>query len=309
MMRAFEKIEGLIDAPFTPFKENGDVNLEPIPAYAKMLAKNGLKGVFINGSSGEGYMLTSEERMQIAEAWIKAAPEGFKVIVHVGSCCVRESRRLAEHAQKIGAWGIGAMAPPFPKVGRIEELVKYCEEIACGAPDLPFYFYHIPAFNGAFLPMVELLKAVDGRIPNFAGIKYTFESIYEYNQCRLYGDGKFDMLHGQDETILPSLAMGGARGGIGGTTNYNGRCLVGIIEAWKNGDLEKARKLQNYAQAVINVIVHFRGNIVGGKRIMKLMGLDLGPNRTPFQNVTPEEEKRLKAELDAIDFWNHCNHF
>ena len=306
-MKQFEKIVGLIDAPFTPFKQNGDVNLEPIPAYAKMLAKNGLKGVFINGSSGEGYMLTSEERMQIAEAWMKAAPEGFKVIVHVGSCCVRESRRLAEHAQKIGAWGIGAMAPPFPKVGRIEELVKYIEEIACGAPDLPFYYYHIPAFNGAFLPMVELLKAVDGRVPNFAGIKYTFESIYEYNQCRLYADGKFDMLHGQDETILPSLAMGGARGGIGGTTNYNGRCLVGIIDAWKQGDIEKARELQNYAQAVINVIVHFRGNIVGGKRIMKLMGLDLGPNRTPFQNVTDEEEKRLKAELDEIDFWNHCN--
>ena len=306
-MKPFEKIEGLIDAPFTPFKENGDVNLEPIPAYARMLAENGLKGVFINGSSGEGYMLTSEERMQIAEAWMKAAPAGFKVIVHVGSCCVRESRRLAEHAQTIGAWGIGAMAPPFPKIGRIEELVKYCEEIACGAPELPFYFYHIPAFNGAFLPMTELLKAVDGRIPNFAGIKYTFESIYEYNQCRLYADGKFDMLHGQDETILPSLAMGGARGGIGGTTNYNGRCLVGIIDAWKQGDIEKARALQNYAQEVINVICHFRGNIVGGKRIMKLMGLDLGPNRTPFRNITEEEEKQLKAELDAIDFWNHCN--
>ena len=306
-MKTFEKIEGLIDAPFTPFKANGDVNLEPIPQYAQMLAKNGLKGVFINGSSGEGYMLTSEERMALAETWMKAAPEGFKVIVHVGSCCVRESRRLAEHAQKMGAWGIGAMAPPFPKIGRIEELVKYIEEIASGAPDLPFYYYHIPAFNGAFLPMVELLKAVDGRVPNFAGIKYTFESIYEYNQCRLYADGKFDMLHGQDETILPSLAMGGARGGIGGTTNYNGRCLVGIIDAWKQGDLEKARKLQNYAQEVINVICHFRGNIVGGKRIMKLMGLDLGPNRTPFQNITDEEEKRLKAELDAIDFWGHCN--
>ena len=308
-MKQFEKVVGLIDAPFTPFKQNGDVNLEPIPAYAQMLAKNGLQGVFINGSSGEGYMLTNEERMQIAEAWMAAAPKGFKVIVHVGSCCVRESRRLAEHAQKIGAWGIGAMAPPFPKVGRIEELVKYIEEIACGAPDLPFYYYHIPAFNGAFLPMVELLKAVDGRVPNFAGIKYTFESIYEYNQCRLYAGGKFDMLHGQDETILPSLAMGGAQGGIGGTTNYNGRCLVGIIEAWKQGNIEKARELQNYAQAVINVIVHFRGNIVGGKRIMKLMGLDLGPNRTPFQNVTEEEEKRLKAELDEIDFWNHCNKF
>ena len=304
-----EKIIGLIDAPFTPFYENGEVNLEPIPAYAAMLQKNGLQGVFINGSSGEGYMLTDEESMKLAEALVAAAPEGFKVIVHVGSCCVKASRKLAEHAQKIGAWGIGAMAPPFPKIGRIEELVKYIEEIACGAPELPFYYYHIPAFNGAFLPMVKLLEAVDGRVPNFAGIKYTFESIYEYNQCRLYKDGKFDMLHGQDETILPSLAMGGAQGGIGGTTNYNGKELVGIIEAWKAGDLELARERQNFSQEVINVICHYRGNIVGGKRIMKLIGLDLGKNRTPFQNMTDEEEAAMKAELEAINFFERCNKF
>ena len=262
-----EKIIGLIDAPFTPFYANGDVNLEPIPAYAAMLQKNGMQGVFINGSSGEGYMLTEDERMRLAEAWVEAAkalPCEFKVIVHVGSCCVRNSRMLAEHAQKIGAWGIGAMAPPFPKIGRI---------------------------------------------PNFAGIKYTYESIYEYNQCRLYAGGKFDMLHGQDETILPSLAMGGAQGGIGGTTNYNGVNLVGIIDAWKQGDLEKARELQNFSQEVINVICHFRGNIVGGKRIMKLIGLDLGPNRTPFQNLTQEEEDAMRAELEAIGFFERCNKF
>lgn len=304
-----EKIVGLIDAPFTPFYENGEVNYEPIEAYANMLQKNGLQGVFINGSSGEGYMLTDEERMKLAEKWVAVAPKGFKVIVHVGSCCVKSSRVLAEHAQKIGAWGIGAMAPPFPKIGRIEELVKYIEEIASGAPDLPFYYYHIPAFNGAFLPMVKLLEAVDGRIPNFAGIKYTFESIYEYNQCRLYKNGKFDMLHGQDETILPSLAMGGAKGGIGGTTNYNGKELVGIINAWNEGDIETARERQNFSQEVINVICHYRGNIVGGKRIMKLIGLDLGKNRTPFQNMTDEEEAAMKAELESINFFERCNKF
>ncbi len=304
-----EKIKGLIDAPFTPFGPNGDVNLEPIPTYAAMLAKNGLRGVFINGSSDEGYVLTEEERMRLAEAWMEAAPADFKVIVHVGSTCVRQSFRLAQHAQRIGAWGIGAMAPPFPKVGRVEELVKYCEEIAAGAPELPFYFYHIPAFNGAYLPMVEFLAAVDGRIPNFAGIKYTYESLYEYNQCRLYKDGKFDMLHGQDETILPCLAMGGAQGGIGGTTNYNGRELVGIQEAWQAGDLELARERQNFSQEVINVICRYRGNIVGGKRIMKLIGLDLGPNRTPFRNITPEEEAAMKRELEAIGFFERCNRF
>lgn len=304
-----EKIIGLINAPFTPFHANGDVSLEPIRAYAAMLAKNGLKGVFINGSSGEGYMLTVEERMQLAERWMEVAPEGFKVIVHVGSCCLRDSVRLAAHAQQIGAWGIGSMAPPFPHIGRIEELVEYCETIAAAAPELPFYYYHIPAFNGTYLPMLDLLKAVDGRIPNFAGIKYTFESLYEYNQCRLYKNNKYDMLHGQDETILPSLAQGGAKGGIGGTTNYNGRCLVSIIDYWNKGDLESARKAQNYAQEVINVICHFRGNIVGGKRIMKLLGFDLGPNRVPFRNMTEEEEQQMKRELEAIDFFSHCNIF
>ena len=302
-----EKIKGLIDAPFTPFYEDGSLNLAPIPEYAALLARNGLKGVFINGSSGEGYMLTEEERMQLAEAWMAAVPKDFKVIVHVGSTSVMSSRRLAEHVQKIGAGSIGAMATPFPKIGNIEQLCRYCEEIASAAPELPFYYYHIPAFNGAFLSMYDFLKAVDGRIPNFAGIKYTFESLYEYNRCRRYQNGKFDMLHGQDETILPCLAMGGAQGGIGGTTNYNGRCLTGILEAWEKGDLEKARQLQDFAQDVIDVICNFRGNIVGGKRIMKLIGLDLGPNRVPFMSVTDEEEQELRRQLEAIDFFAHCN--
>ena len=302
-----EKIKGLIDAPFTPFYENGEVNYEPIESYARLLKNNGLQGVFINGSSGEGYLLTETERMKLAEKWRAVAAQGFKVCGHVGSTCVRTSRRLAAHAKEIGDGGNGAMATPFQKIGRIEELVNYCEEIACGAPELPFYYYHIPAFNNAYLPMLDFLKAVDGRIPNFAGIKYTYESLYEYNQCRLYKEGKFDMLHGQDETILPCLAMGGAQGGIGGTTNYNGRALVGILEAWAAGDIEKARELQNFSQAVINVICNYRGNIVGGKRIMKLIGLDLGKNRTPFRNMTEKEENVMKAELEAIDFFSRCN--
>lgn len=105
-----ERIKGLIDAPFTPFYENGEVNLEPIEAYAKMLVKNGLQGVFINGSSGEGYMLTEEERMRLAERWVSVAPEGFKVIVHVGSCCVKASRMLQSMQQnrRMGDWCYGS---------------------------------------------------------------------------------------------------------------------------------------------------------------------------------------------------------
>lgn len=309
-MARFEKIKGLIVAPFTPFTKNGaEVNLNIIPEYAHMLHDNGLVGVFINGSSGEGYMLQDEERRQLAEAWVEASKQwsDFKVIVHVGATSLKSARALAEHAAEIGAFGIGSMASPFPKVNRVEELVKYCEEIAKGAPDLPFYYYHIPVFNGAYLSMLDFIKAMDGRVDNFAGIKYTYESLYEYNQCMLYKDGKYDMLHGQDETILSALVMGGAKGGISGTGNYIGNILVGVIDCWERGDVEGAVRFQNYAQEVINVIAKYRGNIVAGKRIMKMLGLDLGPNRVPFQNIEPNEESEIKRLLEEIDFFTQCN--
>lgn len=302
-----EKIKGFLNAPFTPFHADGEVNFEPIQAYANLLARNGIVGVFVNGTSGEGYMLTEDERMKLAEKWVQASPKEFKVIIHVGSTCVKTSKRLAAHAQEIGAWGIGSMASPMPKAERVEELVKYCEEIACGAPELPFYFYHIPGISGVYLPMLPFLQAVDGRIPNFAGIKYTYESIYEFNQCKLYSNGKFDMLHGQDETILASMALSGTKGGIGGTTNYNGRVLTNLLRAWENGDLETARELQNFSQAVINIIIRYRGNVVAGKQIMRLMNLDLGPNRVPLQTMTVKEIAHMKSELEEIDFFSRCN--
>ena len=206
-----------------------------------------MKGVFINGSSGEGYMLTDEERMKLAERWMEVAPDGFKVIVRgellrkvkpdAGGTCP-ENRSL-------GNWCNGTSFPENRTNRRIGK--STAKKSLPEHQKLPFYYYHIPAFNGAFLSMLAFPKAVENRIPNFTGIKYTFESLYEYNQCRLYKDGKFDMLHGQDETILPCLAMGGAQGGIGGTTNYNGINLVGIIDAWKAGELEQARELQNFS--------------------------------------------------------------
>jgi N-acetylneuraminate lyase len=307
MTGVLEKINGMICAPFTAFDENGEINLEAVPRYLEMLVDSGVIGVFVNGSTGEGYLMTDEERMLAAEKWVASSPAGFKVIVHVGSNSVKSSFRLAQHAQRIGAWGTGVMAPTFPNITRTEELAKYCEEIACGAPDLPFYFYHIPALSGVNLPMLPLLKAVDGRISNFAGIKYTYENLFEYTQCRRYKNGKFDLLHGQDETLLASLALGGATGCIGGTFNYAAGLYVGIREAFKQNDLQRALNLQTQAMDLIDVIHKYRGNIVAGKQIMKLIGLDLGLNRTPFQNMTTEEIDQMQRDLESIDFFEYGN--
>ncbi len=302
-----KKIEGMIAASFTPFDNNMEVNLAPIGAYAELLRGNGIKGVFVNGSSGEGYMLSTAEREMLAERWMSERRDDFIVMVHVGSCSLKESVALAAHAQKIGADAVSTMAPPFPKINRLNELVDYCAAIAAAAPQLPFYYYHIPVFNGAHFSMVEFLKMAEDRIPNLAGIKYTFESLYDFNQCSIYKDGKFDLLHGQDETILNSLVMGHTKGGISGTASYIGSTLVGVMDAYAKGDTAGAVAYQEYAQAVINVIARYRGNIVAGKRIMGMMGLDLGGNRTPFQNLSDQELAQVRSELEAVDFFNHCN--
>ncbi len=84
---------------------------------------------------------------------------------------------------------------------------------------------------------------------------------------------------------------------------------MAIIDAWKRGDIEAAREHQNFSQEVINVICKYRGNIVGGKRIMKLIGLDLGKNRIPFRNMTDQEEAAMKADLESIGFFERCNKF
>ena len=114
------------------------------------------------------------------------------------------------------------------------------------------------------------------------------------------------MLHGQDETLLAGLALG-ATGSVGGTYNHAMGIYIAMKKAFQNGDIETARNYQTKSQELINVIVRYRGNVVAGKRIMKFLGLDCGPNRPPIQNITDEEEKTLKLELEDIGFFGFCN--
>ena len=301
-----DKIKGFISAPFTPMNDDGAVNLDIIQDYADYYVRNGVDGAFICGTSGEGFLLSMEERKKVAEKWVDSCPDDFKPIIHVGGPGIEDCKILVRHASEIGAFGIGTMAPVFFKPDRVDELVEYCEALASAAPELPFYFYHMPGYTGVNLSMVDFLEKAYGRIPNLAGIKYTHENLYEFTQCMLLKNGHYDMLHGQDETLLAGLALG-ATGGVGGTYNHCMGVYIGIRDAFLKGDLATAQTLQAKSQAFINVLVKFRGNVIGGKRIMKFLGLDLGQNRIPIQNISQEEEKLLKEALEEIGFFSFCN--
>src|SRR5690606_17793331 len=101
--------------------------------------------------------VVSEGRMQLAVEWRRAAGSELKVIVHVGHTSLLEAQRLAEHAQRIGADAVATMAPFFFKPAGVGDLVEFCAEVACAAPELPFYFYHIPSMTGVDVPMHDFL--------------------------------------------------------------------------------------------------------------------------------------------------------
>ena len=301
-----DKINGHIVAPFTPLNPDTTLNSDMIRPYAEFVIRNQLDGVFICGSSGEGALLTREERIRIAEEWMEVAGSRLKIIVHVGGTNLTDQQYLAAHSREIGAYAISAMAPMFLGPKRIEELGAFCKSVSLAAPELPFYYYHIPGLNSIDLPVLELLEYAFEKIPNFAGVKYTHDNMYEFDQCFRYRNYKYDLLHGLDETYLSGLSFG-CNSAVGGTFNHCFGLYSGMRKAFDSGDLIRARELQHQSHLFINILLKYRGNIVGGKRMMKFLGIDCGPNRLPIQTITNEEEQYMKKELEDIGFFEYCN--
>jgi N-acetylneuraminate lyase len=198
------------------------------------------------------------------------------------------------------------MPPVYFKPADTEMLVRWCGEIASAAPGIPFYYYHIPSMTGVTLPVLDLLKQSEGRIPGMAGAKFTHENIMDLQQCIAYNNGRFRIFFGRDEILLSGLAAG-VTSGIGSTYNFAAPLYYGIIEAFRRGDMETARELQGKAQSFIRIMTAYGGGVLAGTAMMKMIGLDCGPVRLPQKALTTEEERNLKNDLKQTGFFNLIN--
>jgi N-acetylneuraminate lyase len=302
-----EHIRGLVAAPYTAMNADCSINLEVIERQADFLVKNGVSGAFICGTTGECGSLTVQEKMDVATRWSEVSPDGLKVIMHVEGSCLENCKTLANHAQGVGAWGIGAIAPSFFKPGNVEELVSYCAEVAASAPALPFYFYHMPSITGVNFPMIRFLEQASKKIPNLAGIKYTYEDLMDYHLCLAFEDGRYDMLLGRDEILICGLSLG-ARGAVGSTYNFASPLYNQIINAFDEGDLADARKLQKKSVDLIQWLLQIPASFQAvGKSIMKVVGVDCGPVRAPLTNMTQMDYENLEVGLEKLGFFEYCS--
>jgi N-acetylneuraminate lyase len=303
-----EHLQGLIAAPFTPFHEDGSLNLEIIPEYYEMLIANGVTGAFICGSTGEGVSMTVKEKMAVAEAWGSCTKSNsdFKVMTLLGGTSIRDCIELAKHAKQIGLYAVSFTAPFYFKPANVEMLAKVCEEIAAEVPDMPFYYYHIPVLTGVDFAMYDLLQAIDGRVPNFAGIKYTHEDFMDFLSCIHFKNGKYDMLWGRDENMLSALVLG-TKGAVGSTFNYAAPLYYELIAAFNNGELGKAQQLQQQSINMIRLLGKY-GGIATGKAYMKLIGLNCGEFRLPVKNMTAEQFQQFNKDVEQLNFKSFSSH-
>jgi N-acetylneuraminate lyase len=209
------------------------------------------------------------------------------------------------YAQQIGLYGISFTAPFYFKPADAATLAAMCIEIAGVVPAMPFYYYHIPVLTGVNIAMYDLLQAIDGKSANFAGIKYTHEDFMDFLSCLRYKNGRYDMLWGRDENMLPALSLG-AKGAVGSTFNYAAPLYHRLMEAFDKNDLATARALQQQSIDMIRLLGKY-GGIATGKAYMKLVGLDCGMFRLPVTNMNEEAFTAFSREVEALGFSSYAS--
>ncbi len=294
-----EKITGLIAAPFTPMHPDGEVNAKVIEEYHGLLASNSVVGAFINGSTGEGVSTTTREKLMVAEAWAKATSGGkIKVMNHLGGTCYKDCIELAKESKKMGLHAVALTSPSYFKPANVNMLAEFFMKVAESVPDMPVYYYHIPVLTGGFFNMIDFVREVAPRVPNFAGIKYTHEDFMDFLSCLNYEDGRYDMLWGRDENFLSALILG-ARGAVGSTYNYAAPLYHKMIEAFERNDQVSARALQQKSIDMITLLGKY-GGIATGKAYMRYIGLDCGEFRLPVKNMRDSDYQTFVRDVKNL---------
>lgn len=294
-----QKIGGLVAAPFTPMHPDGEVNPDLIEKYHSMLSSNGVVGAFINGSTGEGVSTTLREKLVVSEAWAKANSGGeIKVINHLGGTCYKECMELAKESEKMGLYAVALTSPSYFKPANAKMLAEYFIRVASSVPEMPVYYYHIPVLTGGYFNMIDFVREVAPRVPNFAGIKFTHEDFMDFLSCLNYEGGKYDMLWGRDENFLSAMVLG-ARGAVGSTYNYAAPLYIKMIEAFDRNDTEEARSLQQKSIDMITLLGKY-GGIATGKAYMRFIGLECGEFRLPVRNMSRSDYDSFVKDVKSL---------
>ncbi|MBC3059629.1 MULTISPECIES: N-acetylneuraminate lyase [Staphylococcus] len=288
-----EQLKGLYAALLVPFDENGQVKEEGL----KQIAKNAIEveqldGLYVNGSSGENFLISKEQKKQIFKVVKEAVGNDVKLIAQVGSLDLNEAIELGKYATDLGYDALSAVTPfyyPFS----FEEIKQYYFDII-EATQNKMIIYAIPDLTGVNISINQFKELFNNE--KIVGVKYTAPNFFLLERIRKAFPDKL-ILSGFDEMLVQAV-ISGVDGAIGSTYNVNGRRARQIYELAREGKVEEAYKIQHDTNNIIETVLSM-GIYPTLKEILKTRGIDGGVPKRPFSPFNEANRKELNQLIET----------
>ena len=282
-MRNLDKYKGVIPAFYACYDKEGNISPKGVQALTRYFVEKGVKGIYVNGSSGECIYQSVEDKKIVLENVMKAAEGKLTVIAHVACNNTKDSQELARHAESLGVDAIAAIPPIYFHLPEYA-IAQYWNDISYAAPNTDFVIYNIPQLAGVALTMglfEEMRKN-----PRVIGVKNSSMPVQDIQMFKQAAGEDYIIFNGPDEQFMSGRVIG-AEGAIGGTYGAMPELFLKLDEHVKNGEIEKARELQHAINAIIYKMCSAHGNMYGViKEILKRNeNLELGGVREPLPSL------------------------
>lgn len=284
--------EGAGVALVTPFHDNGEVNFKKLEELLEEQIAGGTDAIISCGTTGESSTMTHEEHVEVVRFTCEVVKGRIPVIAGTGSNSTRKAIHLSEEAEKAGAHGLLLVTPYYNKATQ-NGLMAHYKAIA-DSVKIPILLYHIPGRTGVTMKP-ETIAALCRDVPNIVGVKEASGNFSAIATMMNLGDGAIDLYSGNDDQIVPLLAMGG-KGVISVLSNVAPRQTHEICQSFFDGDVKKSLSMQLKAVPLITQLF-CEVNPIPVKAAMNLMGKEVGPLRMPLSEMEPANQKNLAAAM------------
>ena len=297
-MKDLTKYKGVIPAFYACYDENGEISQERVKSLVQYFIDKGVKGIYVNGSSGECIYQSVEDRKQIIEAVMKVAKGKLTVINHVACNNTKDSIELAKHSESVGVDAIAAIPPIYFKLPEYS-IEAYWNAMSAAAPNTDFIIYNIPQLAGVAL--TGSLYATMRQNPRVIGVKNSSMPVQDIQMFVAAGGEDYIVFNGPDEQYLGGRLMG-AEAGIGGTYGVMPDLFLKLESLIQERDLDTAKKLQYAINEVIYKMVSGKANMYAvAKEVLRLNEkLDLGSVRQPLEALAEGDLEVAKQAAELI---------
>jgi 4-hydroxy-2-oxoglutarate aldolase len=286
-------LRGVVPPLVTPFRPDGSLDLPAFEANLDLLKGLDLSGFLVLGSNGEAAGLDEAEKIELVVAARRSLPGRF-LLVGTGVESTRGTVALTRRAADAGADAALVLTPHYYRSRMTEEALRCHYEAVANASPIPIYLYSVPAFTG--LPWPPDLAAALAGHPRIAGMKESSGDLSLLARIVSTVPPTFAVACGSAPVLYPALCVGAA-GGVVAVANCVPRVATALFAAFRAGDHERARRLQEVLTPLA-VAVTATWGVAGLKAAMDLAGLRGGAVRSPLLPVPDRVREELRPLLD-----------